>query len=171
MVGYLEVSARQTGKTSRLVQAATEAHFLHGKTVIIVSPCANVIKELAPFAAIVVKTEEAALEAIQRRRGRIDDYAWFYDEFDFLKGNVSVRPDAYYTTTAAYLRRVYAMTEEEIKEDVLLQLVSIHRRMVITYAHFPTAYRKMAHAAKDFPPGRAETEVEGRFIEYAKKPD
>lgn len=164
------MSARQTGKTSRLVQAATEAHFLHGKAVIIVTPCVDSIKELAPFAAIVAGSEAQAEEMLERRRGRRDDYAWFYDEFDFLKGKVSIRPEAYYATTAAFIRKVHRMTDEEIASDVLLQLIHVHRRKVVTYTQFPSLYAKMAAMPGQIAPERIQPEVEGRFIEYTPDP-
>lgn len=114
-IAYLEISPRQTGKTTRLAKMAS-ALVEKGKSVVFVvhnSRFANELSQRYPGLTVIGDG--------QRLPGDIhpDLAVWFYDEFDFLTSTV-VREGAYYSTTAA---RIRVLGRDGPDNDMLMRLV------------------------------------------------
>lgn len=114
-IAYLEISPRQTGKTTRLIQFANELKD-QGRTVIFVSPMAKHVRRLMPGVIVLSDGESPPCN--------IDllNAVWFYDEFDWLK-STKIRAVAYYATTAKKVRQLGVDTPEN---DLLLRLIELN---------------------------------------------
>lgn len=114
-IAYLEISPRQTGKTTRLIRFANELKD-QGRTVIFVSPMAKHVRRLMP--GVIVLSDGERLPCT------IDllNAVWFYDEFDWLK-STKIRAGAYYATTAKKVRQLGVDTPEN---DLLLRLIELN---------------------------------------------
>ncbi|MBA1229272.1 hypothetical protein G7013_06385 [Pseudomonas viridiflava] len=112
-IAYLEISARQSAKTTRLAEFG-KAVVAQGKQAILVCnpPLAAYFRKQFPWMTVV--GNEKHLVNISP-----ENAVWFYDDFDFLK-SVVIRPGAYYATTARYLR---VAGEPVAENDVLMQLL------------------------------------------------
>lgn len=110
----LDISPRQTGKTTRLINRASK---LLKMGVAIRFVCLEGMKaeiqQQLP-GAIVMADGEPLPRGHDPKRG-----VWFYDEFDWLK-SVELRRDAYYSTTPRFMRKLGVHTAEN---DLLLRLV------------------------------------------------
>lgn len=96
-IAYLEISPRQTGKTTRLIEMAQQK-LAEGFPVRFVT-FAGMEKEIQaqlPGALVLADGE-------QLPRGESEDGVWFYDEFDWLK-HAELREGGYYATTPQFLR-------------------------------------------------------------------
>ncbi|ANY90446.1 hypothetical protein [Pseudomonas putida] len=114
-IAYLEISPRQTGKTTRLAKMACEL-VAQGKQVVFVVHSPRAAKEWGQrHPELLVIADGQPLP----RWIDPDQAVWFYDEFDWLK-SVVVREGAYYATTAARLR---VAGEPPAEGDVLMQLL------------------------------------------------
>lgn len=109
----LEISPRQTGKTTRMITKAREL-LSGGITVRFV--CSKGMeaefKHQLPGATVLADGESLP---------RGDDPGlgvWFYDEFEWLKSAV-LRPNAYYATSPRFLRTL----GQQPGDDLLLQLL------------------------------------------------
>lgn len=113
-IAYLEISGRQTGKSHRLAEQG-KAVVAQGKHAILVcSPSlAPYFRRLFPWMVVVSDSQRLPVGV------NPDTAVWFYDEFDWLK-SVAVRPGAYYSSTARYLR---VAGEPAAEDDVLMQLL------------------------------------------------
>ena len=114
-IAYLEISPRQTGKTTRLAKMAC-ALVEAGKSVVFVVHNRRFASELSQrYSGLTVISDG------QRLPPEIDPNlaVWFYDEFDFLK-STAIREGAYYATTAARLR---VPGRDGPDNDMLMQLV------------------------------------------------
>lgn len=165
-VRYLEISPRQTGKTYRMIQDATHRRYVEDKHIIIVSRMPKSVwkeQDMIPFAKVIASTESDALEQIYKLGLKPEQCAWYYDEFDFLKGHITIREDGYYATTARFVRKLNMMSEEERDGDVLLRLVAVQRNMVTTCAVGPHRAKLYAEMADNFDPEHNRTEIHGQF--------
>lgn len=119
-IAYLEISPRQTGKTTRLCKLANDLSAI-GQPVIYVC-----LPQLASGLCIdmpnvtVLADGQPVPETVDQATA-----IWFYDEFDWLKSTV-VRPGAYYATTAARLRDLC----NHEPDDVLMRLVEANGNRV-----------------------------------------
>ena len=115
-IAYLEISPRQTGKTTRLVKMAREL-IASGKQVVFVTLRGNVrwISNELPLAIVLDGRMPVSNDLVGVV---LPDAVWFYDEFDYLTV-VALREGAYYATTAARLR----VLGDEQEDDILLQLL------------------------------------------------
>ncbi|MFC9008339.1 hypothetical protein [Streptomyces microflavus] len=114
-IAYLEISPRQTGKTTRLIGLANQLKS-EGVTVIFVTPLADSIRVQMP-GVIVLADAEAPPAGID-----LSDAVWFYDEFDWLS-STKIRAGAYYATTAKKVRKLGVDTPEN---DLLLKLIELN---------------------------------------------
>ena len=114
-IAYLEISPRQTGKTTRLIQFANELRDL-GRTVIFVSTLGEYVSKQMP-GVIVLGDGEVPPADIDSSNA-----VWFYDEFDWLK-STKIRAGAYYATTAKKGRKLGIDTPEN---DLLLRLIELN---------------------------------------------
>lgn len=114
-IAYLEISGRQTGKTTRLVKIAN-ALIAQGKTVIFVTPLEKHVRGLLPGVVVLSDGENPPDQVDQ------DQAVWIYDEFDWLK-STSVRNGAYYATTAKRTRELGIDTPEN---DLLMRLLELN---------------------------------------------
>ncbi|CAH0322324.1 hypothetical protein SRABI130_05745 [Pseudomonas sp. Bi130] len=119
-IAYLEISARMTGKTTRLCKLANDLSAC-GQSIIYVC-----LPQLAPGLRVdmpnvtVVADGQPVPETVDQASS-----IWFYDEFDWLKSTV-VRPGGYYATSAARLREL----DNYKPDDVLMQLVKANGNRV-----------------------------------------
>ncbi|WP_458379210.1 hypothetical protein [Pseudomonas chlororaphis] len=113
-IAYLEISPRQTGKTTRLVKFACQLAD-EGKTVIFVTPMAKCEHLRQQLPGVIVLADG------QRPPEHIDltDAIWIYDEFDWLT-STELRDGAYYSTTAKRVRELGVDTPDN---DLLMQLL------------------------------------------------
>ncbi|WP_053157270.1 hypothetical protein [Pseudomonas protegens] len=116
-IAYLEISGRQTGKTTRLVKFANELT-AQGKTVIFVTPLAKHVRGLLPGVVVLSDGENPPDEVDQ------DQAVWIYDEFDWLT-STRVRNGAYYATTAKRTRELGVDTPAN---DLLMLLLHLNGR-------------------------------------------
>lgn len=113
-IAYLDLSPRQTGKTTRLIELARK--LLESGTpvrFVCVPGMKDDIESQLP-GAIVLADGEPFPDAHDPEVG-----VWFYDEFDWLK-STQVREGGYYASTARFVRR---LGEASIEDDTLLQLI------------------------------------------------
>jgi hypothetical protein len=112
-IAYVEVSPRQTGKTTRLI-ARAQQELAKGLPVRFVT-FRGLKKEIqAQLPGAVVLADGEAFPMCVREEG-----VWFYDEFDWLT-SAKLRPGAFYATTARRLRTAGVDTP---KNDLLLALL------------------------------------------------
>lgn len=114
-IAYLEISPRQTGKTTRLAKMACEL-VDQGEQVVFVMPNHSLVKEWSqrhPVLTVIADGQQLPPDIDP------DLAVWFYDEFDWLKSTV-IREGAYYATTAARLR---VLGRDGPENDLLLQLI------------------------------------------------
>lgn len=113
-IAYLDISPRQTGKTTRLVKLAQE-QLERGQEVCFVTQkgLKSYAKRALPGALVLADTEPFPVGLDS------DEHTWFYDEFDWLR-NVQVRQGGYYATTARFARK---LGEGSAQDDILLQLI------------------------------------------------
>lgn len=114
-IAYLEISPRQTGKTSRLVRFANELKG-QGRTVIFVTLMAEHMRPLMPGVIVLSDGESPPSDT------DLLNAIWFYDEFDWLK-STKIRTGAYYATTAKKVRTLGVDTPEN---DLLIKLLEVN---------------------------------------------
>lgn len=96
-IAYLEISPRQTGKTTRLIGFAQQK-LSEGLPVRFVTlGMKNEIQAQLPGAIVLADGEPLP-------SGESVEGIWFYDEFDWLK-HAELREGAYYASTARRLRK------------------------------------------------------------------
>jgi len=131
---YLEISARRSGKTTRLINAAIIAD-LKGETVYVVTLNVCTAQDFKRMVSkIVPRNSIRFLGATQvtsgvrlGQRPRPEGISWFYDEFDFMSPeNVIIKDNGYYATTPIKLRTKedYARHILDIKYDPMIELLS-----------------------------------------------
>ena len=132
-IAYLEISPRQTGKSTRLCKRANDL-CAAGRVVIYVCP-----RGMAPGLRLVMPNV-TVLNDGQNVPETVDqtNAVWFYDEFDWLKSTV-VRPGGYYATTAAHLRDLDAPKPE----DVLMELLKANGYRVERHL-WPTSLKQFS---------------------------
>lgn len=108
----LEISPRQTGKTSRLIMKARE-HLANGVKVRVVCSkgLENFFQDRLPGAHVYWDLQELPED-------EPDDGVWFYDEFEWLKSAV-LRSNAYYFSSPRFTRKLGSAPGD----DLLLQLL------------------------------------------------
>lgn len=119
---YLEISGRQSGKTERLVAAAKQHADDGGVALVVVfDGLTDYIRNMLGqcHGVIVIPEELMHSELVTLSAPLLENVRWFFDEFDWLK-DVPIIDDAYYCTTARYLRKRDANPEG----DTLLTLVN-----------------------------------------------
>ncbi|VVE41350.1 hypothetical protein PCO31111_04189 [Pandoraea communis] len=136
-IAYLEISARQTGKTRRLVEAAKRFAEAGRPTVVVSALASHMRPELQRHGIVVIGNGTCGVPPSHEGK----DAAWLYDEFDWLDG-VTAREGGYYVTTARFLR-----TAEDLFEgDGLLSrlLKANNWRCEKHFECDPKLYRYMA---------------------------
>lgn len=113
-IAYLDISPRQTGKTSRLVELANRLTAAGHKVAFVAVP--GMVEYLQQQMPGVVVLEDGQPLPICLNPDRL---VWFYDEFDWLE-STEVREGGYYATTPRYLRK---FGEASPENDPLLQLI------------------------------------------------
>ena len=159
---YLEISARQTGKTTRLIkQAISDA--INGHEVIIVTN--NVSNKKILYNKIIEEInqkpdiedfQKSALLTHIRLLGVYEvknflesecefaeyDYLWFYDEFDLIREDYQIifSEDGYYTTTPKRNRTVEDIISHKIgkKPDPLLKLIEMNNGKYVQHSSLLT---------------------------------
>jgi hypothetical protein len=140
---YLEISGRQTGKTSRLVKAAAYAAidtFLSDehRHIVVFGISKHEEKrifykiedEVKSYIKIPQYLDPEYYHEIMRNvhLGNIthqyDNALLFYDEFDFSRGKVLPRHDGYYVTTPKYIRKY--LPDQFVGEDTLRDLIYLN---------------------------------------------
>lgn len=173
---YIEVSPRQTGKSHRLIQDATHQRYGHDKIIVIVSPLdAYYWKQDAPFVKVVAKTEAQAERELAKLGidPESEKIAWYYDEFDFIKGLEQIRDGGYYTTTPKTLRDYANATPGQLEEDFLLRLVVQNGCVYVTALPNPSNPERRTAHVHNLPPEAVDTEALGRLwtvSQEAQKP-
>lgn len=112
-IAYLEISPRQTGKTTRLI-AFAQQKLSQGLPVRFVTfrEMKKEVQAQLPGAIVLADGEPLP-------RGEPGEGVWFYDEFDWLK-YAELREGAYYSTTAQHLRKAGA---DHPVDDLLAALI------------------------------------------------
>jgi len=133
---YLEISPRQTGKTSRLV-TAVKHHVLDGGSAAVfannMAMCQNIKqyftdKEL--YNVDFFSSMERFEKSLIGRRPHKNKYKIFVDEFDFMQSkNVPLDRDGYYVGTPMKLRTLddIVFHKQGIKPDTLLELLEMNK--------------------------------------------
>ncbi|MEN5255234.1 hypothetical protein [Pseudomonas protegens] len=138
-IAYLEISGRQTGKTTRLVKIANDLT-AQGETVIFVTPQAEDLHGRL-VGVVVLSDHQAPPDEVDQEQA-----IWIYDEFDWLK-SAKVRNGGYYATTASRVRDLRIDTPET---DLLLQLIELnggsYQRHLLTPGVIDEAYYEEARA-------------------------
>lgn len=114
-IAYLEISPRQSGKTTRLIGLANQLKG-EGRTVIFVSTLGEYVSKQMPGITVLSDGEEPPADIDSANA------VWFYDEFDWLK-STKIRSGAYYATTAKKVRQLGVDTPEN---DLLLRLIELN---------------------------------------------
>lgn len=114
-IAYLEISPRQTGKTTRLIGFANRLK-REGRTVIFVSSLGEYVSEQMPGVIVLADGETPPADVDS------SNAVWFYDEFDWLN-STEIRAGAYYATTAKKVRQLGVDTAEN---DLLLRLIELN---------------------------------------------
>lgn len=132
-IAYLEISGRQTGKTTRLVKIANDLT-AQGETVFFVTPQAEDLRGRLQ-GVVVLSDRQAPPDNVDQERA-----IWIYDEFDWLK-SAKIRNGGYYATTASRIRDLRVDTPET---DLLLQLIELnggsYQRHLLTPGVIDEAY-------------------------------
>lgn len=138
-IAYLEISGRQTGKTTRLVKIANDLT-AQGETVIFVTPQTEDLHGRLP-GVVVLSDRQAPPDDVDQEQA-----IWIYDEFDWLK-SAKVRNGGYYATTASRVRDLRIDTPET---DLLLQLIELnggsYQRHLLTPGVIDEAHYEEARA-------------------------
>ncbi len=150
-IAYLEISGRMTGKTPRLAEIGKEV-VAQGKHAILEChpPLASYFRRQFPWMTVV--SNGRPLPAWINP----DNAVWFYDEFDWLK-SVVVRPGAYYSSTARYLR---IAGEPVAEDDVLMQLLESNGNKCVTHLN----HDSMRHWRVEMPPEQFRLNALGAFL-------
>lgn len=148
---YLEISARRTGKTFRLIEEVRR-RVMAGKHIILIYPNWSMPKGVlpkdilsSPHVLVDIYAKYNTLE--ERYPGSV----WFFDEFDMHSSVLPIKEDGYYVTTPSSIRDSSAIRRFKYSEsnDNLLRL--IHNN-----DYFYNAY-VCPHAG----------EIEGKFPSYS----
>ncbi len=95
---YLEISARRTGKTTRLIEEA-ERQIINGQKIVVVSVTdlhSSHIKQFLPAAMTITPGQIAEILSEN------SSAKWFFDEMDFMKlHRVPIIDDGYYVGTSS----------------------------------------------------------------------
>ncbi|ROL87996.1 hypothetical protein [Pseudomonas protegens] len=138
-IAYLEISGRQTGKTTRLVKIANDLT-AQGETVIFVTLQAEDLLGRLP-GVVVLSDHQAPPDDLDQEQA-----IWIYDEFDWLKSAKACN-GGYYATTAS---RVRDLGIEPPETDLLLQLIELnggsYQRHLLTPGVIDEAYFNEARA-------------------------
>ena len=138
---YLEISARRTGKTVRLVKAVKE-HLENGNTAIVIVPelrWAKFMELPQKEPNLFILSDYDLKKAVPNKlKGiRFNKPRWFFDEFDFMENirNVPAHfvDDEYYVTTPRFVRKISEMSQEEIETDALLSLLKRNKDQYVAY--------------------------------------
>ncbi len=113
-IAYLDISPRQTGKTSRLIEIADGITAQDRRVCYVTSKGMKKHIQAALPRALVLADGEA-FPAGENPAASI----WFYDEFDWLK-STELRAGAFYATTPRFARKLGEHTPDN---DLLLRLV------------------------------------------------
>lgn len=113
-ISCLDISPRQTGKTTRLIRRASKMLAMGAavRFVCLEGMKADIQQQLP--GALVLADGEPLPRGQDPKRG-----VWFYDEFDWLE-SVELRENAYYATTPRFIRKLGEHTPEN---DLLLRLM------------------------------------------------
>ena len=113
-IACLDISPRQTGKTTRLIKRARKLLTMGAAVRFVCSKGMKAeVRRQLPGAIVLADGEPLPSDQAPRRG------VWFYDEFDWLE-SVELRQDAYYATTARFIRKLGEHTPEN---DLLLRLI------------------------------------------------
>ncbi len=113
-IAYLDISPRQTGKTSRLIERARALLDENQRVCFVTSKGMKREAQQALPRALVLADGDPFPPGENPAA-----FVSFYDEFDWLEA-VEVRSGAYYATTPRFLRR---LGEASPGSDVLLRLI------------------------------------------------
>jgi len=129
---YLEISARRTGKTRRLAEAVKK-HLKDGGEAIVVAPwlqrCDSMdLPRKEPNLFILSDWHLKTCPPEKLKAIKLDNPRWFFDEFDFFENlRPHIAEGGYYVTTPRFTRKIWEMTEDQIKADVLLSLLKLNK--------------------------------------------
>lgn len=121
ILGHLEISGRQTGKTTRLAKWASVAGITWPVTIVIGEnwDTGDFRRQFKiPGGRVRIITENN----LPQDEREYDDGIWCFDEFDWFARPVPVIKNGYYCTTPRFLREPAAKPDE----DPLLQLIRLH---------------------------------------------
>lgn len=129
---HLEISGRQSGKSTRLIKAAAEHAISQGISIIVVGEGmrdytkakleqeGGARKRNPAIIMSYSKLDSEETRLLENLCPYLPEPRWFFDEFDWYE-SVPVVSGAYYATTARYLRKHDASEQG----DTLLTLVNL----------------------------------------------
>ena len=139
---YLEISARRSGKTYRMIKEI-EKQIFKGHKIVVVYPNFNMAKHLLPDYlqnCPYVSTVVAHTRNMVREIDNVERKKWFFEEFDFLTENrvIPIIKDGYYCTTVSGLRTVrdISLWKQGLINDSLLDLLKYNKGQSNSYS-FP----------------------------------
>lgn len=161
---YLEISARQTGKTSRLISAVLELLKKGENCVIHTHGIAtsmaikqHIDPELHRYLYVIPGEQDKIDKAMDE--GALN-WHWayhFYDEFDFILQKSVKEKNVYFVTTPARIRK------EASKSDFLFQVIK-DIGTVVTYTN-PDVYRPMIDYLKTLSIDQYKREILAKYFE------
>lgn len=150
---YLEISARQTGKTTRLVDSILQRS-LNGEQCIVFGYNNSLLKHIQcsvseklneyvsdkNFIFHVPKYFNSYEMYIKYLKNNDfehqENHYFYYDDFDFYKDDIIISDKGYYVTTAKYTRTVnnHIIHVSGVEHDTLLELLNMNNNKVISYS-------------------------------------
>lgn len=164
---YLEISARQTGKTTRLVSAVVSHAVFSGDCVVVAhnAQTGRMLKEMIEPELILQEHRNrvtyVSAGSLSRWKKNVDhsditfeNLRVFYDEFDWFKSDSYFFFDSsgYYTTTPFRLRTADDIVEykKELKFDPMLKLLDHTGGRYVAYSIYPTVLRTPLEQIKEW---------------------
>ena len=177
---YLEISPRQTGKTTRLIEMANHLDETREDVSCILVTMNHHMKRymcshFKKNPTILVITQAEVKKTMLGYRGRTVTPILFYDEFDFMEPeNVIVNTEFYYATTAKRMRDYIDIIEWKagIKRDPMLSLLKANGWMYTAKSSIgwlATDIDEMLYKIRSAYPDSLYTEYEGRFLNLSVK--
>lgn len=146
---YLEISARQTGKTTRLLDAV-KIQMLTGESAVIVVPNLKIKKWIEPrTAALCITISELFTEKIKERIYELYRPNFFFDEFDFMANMYPILDNGYYVTTPAFIREYSLDICDKLLQMTNMSSVVSYTQGVSFYSSDIERYGKYMHRQRD----------------------
>lgn len=175
---HLEISPRQTGKTTRLVKVAQQWADA-GNFAVIVTPNAAMASHIKQYVNEVKHVGEITFtvpsQLAEMKPDLIHDpkVRLFFDEFDFIKSEIPILSTGYYVTTPNRMRTDVDWLNWE--SDTLLQLLVAnnfrYEAVSIMSAFKGKGIEDFRSVVRQSHKDKVSVELGGQFMDFNIKPD